>query len=250
MALSVTLMQELCKRLKPGARIASFGYPDIIAKPEEVEDVLGERIKDLKYRDDSGIISKWHNIDQMIPDAKSFFGLLGAKIDIYDIAEHRGGEILVDLNERFVDRAAWPFGTLDGYDFVLDVGTMEHCFNIGQAAKNMAGMLKKGGIILHQNPFSQGNHGFYSINPTWYSDFYGQAGFKLHECWLMPKGKDTIKDIDRGMRFIYTGPEANCVAIAERTEVLLIGWPVQWKYKKMIAAAGLAGEKPREAANG
>lgn len=242
MALSLELMNELCKRLKPGARIAAMGYPDIISWPKEIERILGARSYALKYRDDSDAIGKWHGVEHKIPDAYSFFELQGVRLDVYDVAEHRGGEIIADLNE--------PLGSVNEYDFVIDVGTLEHCFNIGQAALNMAGMLKAGGFILHENPFNWGNHGFYNINPTWYADFYGQKGFKLHECWIVPKGNDPIKKVEWKRRFSYQGPEANCIAIAERLEVLAITWPVQGKYKKMIPAAGVPGELVKESAHG
>ena len=241
MALSSTLMQEVCKRLKPGMHVCSFGYPDLIAHPKEVERILGAKIYSLKYRDDSEAIGKWHGVTHKIPDAVSFFALQGATLDVYDVAEHRGGEIICDLN--------YPDTTVKSYDFVLDVGTLEHCFNIAQAAINMAGMLKAGGVILHENPFAMGNHGLYSMNPTWYADFYGQRGFKLHDCWLVPKGAEPIKDIERTKRFNYSGPEANIIAVAERLEILPFAWQVQSKYKKMIPAAGVAGEKLREVVN-
>jgi len=232
LALSLNLQNELCGRLKPGARIASFGYPDIIAPPSEIARLLGDRINQLHCREDSEQIGKWHGVQHPIPDAYSFFNLLLATLDVYDVAQHRGGEIIADLNE--------PLRVVSEYDFVIDVGTIEHCFNIGQAALNMAGMLKAGGFILHENPFAMGNHGFYSINPTWYADFYGQQGFKLHECWLVAKENAPVKNVERTSRFMYQGPEANCIAIAERLEVLPITWPHQSKYKKMITAAAAA----------
>jgi hypothetical protein len=248
MALSVILCQELCARLKPGDRIASWGYPDIIAPPKEIERILGAKIYGLKYRDDSAAIGKWHGVEHRIPDAYSFFAAQGATLDVYDVAQHRGGEIIADLNE--------PLAIVTEYDVVIDVGTIEHAFNIGTAFVNMASMLKRGGVILHENPHNWGNHGFYGIQPTLYADFYGQSGFTLHECWLCPRGKDPIKDIERKRRFSYSGPEANMIAIAERTEILPIQFPVQGKYKSMISAAvaapaaGVPGAPERETANG
>lgn len=242
MALSTLLMRELCKRLKPGARIASMGYPDIIAPSKEIESILGAKCYSIKYHGDSEAIGKWHGVEQKIPDAHSFFELQGATLDVYDVVDHRGTEIIADLNK--------PFTVPRGYDFVIDVGTMEHCFNIGCAALNMAGILTKGGFILHENPYSMGNHGLYSINPTFYADFYGQRGFRLHECWLVPRGHDPIKNVDRTRRFKYEGPEANMIAIAERTEVLPVRFVVQSKYKKMIPDAEDAGVQLKEVEHG
>ena len=52
------------------------------------------------------------------------------------------------------------------YDLVMDSGTAEHCFNIGQTFENYFHMLKPGGLLLQYIPFLSPNHGFWSANPT------------------------------------------------------------------------------------
>lgn len=235
MALTTFMLGELCKRLKPGMRVAAFGYPDIIADTVEVASVLKGKIGDLKYHDDSEGIAKYHGVTHRIPTAQSFFSAMGAQLDVYDIAKHRGPEIVVDLNE--------PFASIGSYDIVLDCGTLEHCFHIGCAAINMASMLGRGGLIFHENPFNWGNHGFWNINPTFYADFYGQPGFRLLEMWLSPMGNKPEPHRFRQQRFAYEGPEANNVVIAERTEILQVKHVVQWKYRKTVpVAVHAAGE--------
>jgi len=232
-----------------------MGYPDIIALPKEIEKILGARIYKLKYRDDSAEIQKWHRVEHKIPDAHSFFELQGVTLDVFDVAQHRGGEIVCDLNYQLgYGLTGSSVGPLGYYDFVLDIGTLEHCFNIGQAAINMVWLLKQGGIILHENPFNQGNHGFYNINPTWYADFYGQEGFELLELGMIARncaeaGKQ-VPGILKTKRFRYMDSEANMVAIAKRVKVLPVGYPVQSKYKTLIPAAGVSGEQMKEVAHG
>src|SRR3990167_6188878 len=221
-ALNYPMMKALCDRLKPGSRIASMGYPDLLAPVVAFETILGDRFDDLKYRDDSNSICQRHGIRPLrkIPDAKSFFGLLEANLDVFDIVQERGDEIICDLNHEMMIAPGV-------YDFVLDVGTLEHCFNIAQAVFNMAGLLKEGGVIFHENPFLMGNHGFYSMNPTWYADFYGQDGFRLISCVLITKNR--IGDVPHTGRFIFTDDEATCFAIAERTKILPLTFPTQTK---------------------
>lgn len=213
-----------------GGRIASMGYPDIVAPPELIAKVLGDRLENLKYREDSEAICKWHGIKPVrpIPDAKSFFSLLGADLEVFDIVQTRGDEIMRDLN--------YPIDERDEYDFVLDVGTIEHCFNIGQAALNMAGLLKPSGLIFHGNPFNSGNHGFYGLNPTWYADFYGQPGFELMHCHLEARGSTEQYTPALTGRFSCPYGEVNIFAIARRIDVRPIRFPVQHKYAKMIGA--------------
>lgn len=253
MALSSALLVRLMERLKPGAGIASFGYPDIISPLKEVELILGAKFYGLKYREDSQAICARHGLeDRRVPDAASFFALLGCALDVYDIVAERGCEKILDLNDPL------PVGKPLQYDFILDVGTMEHCMNIGQAAKNMASMLKVGGFILHENPYNMGNHGFYNINPTWYADFYSQQGFKLRALEMVvrndPANGTYIGGVHGTKRFTYLKSEANVVAVAERTEMLAIRWPHQSKYKKTIAAhaapAAVDSGEIMEVANG
>ena len=231
MALSNLVAYDFIPRLKKGDRIASMGYPDIITPEPLLKKLIGElKYSMLTFRQDSARICKRHNIDyRLIPDADSLFDLMGAKLDVFDIVEYRGGEILCDLN--------YPIPQKEQYDYVLDVGTAEHCFNIGQAIINMAQLLKKDGTIFHSNPFVMGNHGFYGLNPTLFSDFYGQPGFRLDWLRLMISGSNEVLDVPPVKRFQAPAAEVDIFAAATRTEVREITYPTQYKYVILAAAA-------------
>lgn len=234
MALTPLVTEYLVPLLKDGMKIASMGYPDIVASESAVERWLDGR--KCEYRDDAAKICKWHGMPiQRIPEAKSFFEAFGVTLDVFDLYQTRGDEILCDLNEP-IDNS------MQGkYDFVLDVGTLEHCFNIAQAARNMAGLLNKGGIILHSNPFSMGNHGFYGLNPTWFHDFYNQDGLELIWCFLMEKGSNQAIQVPMTKRFdCQTDKELNIFAAARRTEIQTILYPQQTKYVALAAAGNRA----------
>ena len=225
MALTALTTSKLFPMIRPGHRVAAMGYPDMIAPPAMFAGL------DITYREDSEAICKRHGLPRrQIPDARSVFKAMGAKLDVFDIVQERGDEILCDLNDSW---AQHPSGE---YDFVLDVGTIEHCFNIGQAAVNMAGLLKAGGVIFHGNPFQSGNHGFYGIQPTWYADFYGQDGFELLYCYLQRRGTEESLEPPLTGRFSLSDGEVNIFAAARRTAILPIQWPCQTKYKKLIGA--------------
>lgn len=230
MALTTFATDYLVPLIKEGSRIASFGYPDIVSSEKDVLMWLGKR--ECAYREDAETICKWHGLNpQRIPDAASFFEAFGATLDVFDIVQARGNEILCDLNEPMDAMYA------QRYDFVLDVGTIEHCFNIGQAAKNMGALLNRNGIIIHGNPMVMGNHGFYGLNPTWFADFYGQPGFELLWCKLMEKGGTEAFNVPYTKRFIYdVAKEVNIFAAAKRTAILPIAWPTQTKYAALVAA--------------
>lgn len=237
MALSRWALEALLERIKPGAAIASMGYPDILAEPKDVADILGDKLPQLRYRQDSEDICQRHGLYlRPVPDAESFFELLGCSLDVYDIVAERGDEIILDLNYPF------PANSCEQYEAVLDVGTLEHCFNIAQALVNMACMLKVGGVIVHDNPWNYGNHGFYAPQPTLFADFYGDNGFRVLESKLVCK--DGYVETPKTKRFIYEGRESVLFTVAERVAVQEIAFPVQTKYRKK------AHENSREDRNG
>jgi len=225
MALNPLMFSRLVGMLKEGQAIASMGYPDILIAPEALRELMGDKILGVKYREDSARICGRHKIPYRdVPDAESVFECFGVSLDVYDIVQDRGCETLCDLNHPI------PEAAVAQYDYVLDVGTLEHCFNVGQALFNMASMAKVGGYVLHENPFNWGNHGFYNLNPTLFHDFYGDNGFTVMECVLMNfKTKDLYAPPAKG-RF-HMDAEANVITVARRDEIKPFTMPMQGKYR-------------------
>lgn len=225
MAISSAMLARAVKCLgeRPqGRKVASMGYPDILASPAEIEK-LGISPW-LAVRDDSEKICQRHSVSpRPIVKSEAFFKALDADLDVYDLTAERGGEIIADLNQPWIREPAT-------YDLVLDPGTLEHCFNIAQAAFNMADMVKQDGYILHDNPLLSGNHGFYGMNPTWYHDFYGQNGFELISCDLYSRQMPSKVDLTR--RFVVPAHEFHVSAVAKRIVVRPLIYPTQTKYRR------------------
>jgi hypothetical protein len=222
------MLAGLLKKLSPGQAIASMGYPDIALKPEQLQSLLGDKFSSLKYREDSAAIAKRHGMkaDTLCPDAEHLFELCGVSLDVYDVIQERGCEIVCDLNYPLPERVCGQ------YDYVLDVGTAEHCFNVAQALVNMACLVNVGGTVFHENPFNWGNHGFYGLNPTLYHDFYTDNGFEV-EIRLVTRDGRTC-EAPPTKRFVMVGEEVNCFAIAKRLELRDIVFPTQTKYRKSL----------------
>jgi len=235
MALSLSQTEAISRLIKPGMRVCSFGYPDLIAPQEMIDSILKTTFSPVEFRADSEAICKRHGLKpHPIPDAHSFFRLLGAQLDVFDVVKERGCEILCDLNQTMVPRGA--------YDMVLDVGTAEHCFNIGRALINMASMVKEGGYIIHENPANWGNHGFYNLNPTLFFDFYTDNGFEVQDLKLVTRdGRSFVPNPVK--RFRFSDEEVNIFCIAQRIKVQPLIFPIQTKYKGLIPAAGASGER-------
>ena len=231
MALNPLMLIKLVELMKPGQAIASMGYPDIVMPEKDIEAFLDG--KEIKYRPEADKICMRHGIKlQKIPDAESFFEAFGVALDVYDVVEERGGEVIVDLNYPIPSQACGQ------YDYVLDVGTLEHCFNIPQALINMAALVNVGGVVFHDNPFNWGNHGFYNVCPTLFADFYAENGFEVQYLKLIPRGGQEIWEVPLTGRFVYTDKEANIFTVAKRVEIKEFTFPTQSKYKAIHAQIG------------
>lgn len=226
MALNPLMFSRLVGLLKEGQAIASMGYPDILVEPEELRELMGEKILGVKYREDSRRICGRHKIPfRAVPDAESLFEQFGVALDVYDIVKARGCETICDLNYPV------PEAAIAQYDYVLDVGTLEHCFNVGQALFNMASMAKVGGYVFHENPYNWGNHGFYNLNPTLFHDFYGDNGFEVVDCVLMDFKTKQLYQPHEWKRFRLLNCEANILTVARRVELKEFSMPMQGKYR-------------------
>lgn len=213
-------------------KMVSAGYPDILCPRASIEKLFGSKVAgSIKLRPDSSDILKWHGLTgQMdgVVETKHFFAMLGVEVTFLDINQVRGDEIIQDLNE--------PLGPAlrNCFDIVYDGGTMEHCFNVGQAVKNFLDTARVGGYIYHSNPMNMLNHGFYNFSPTFYFDFYNDNGHALVAeivALTGPLKKLEVVKTPETERFLWQGGEATIVAIAQKRHDGAVKWPLQTKYK-------------------
>jgi SAM-dependent methyltransferase len=114
-------------------------------------------------------------------NARALFTALGAKtVQALDVSGYEDADIISDfgapINEDLHEK----------FDFIFDAGTLEHIFNLPIALSNICRMLTVGGHIALFNPCSNAiDHGFYSISPTLYYDFFGANGFSKFSCYLI-----------------------------------------------------------------
>lgn len=213
-------------------RIVSLGYPDILASKENLELLFGEElIGKLSLRADAKTIldrHDAHDVNTTVIDAKDLFHELGYELDVIDIVQERNCEILIDLNYPI------PKSMHNSYALVLDAGTMEHCFNISQAAQNIGNMAAVGGYVMHGNPINMYNHGFYNLNPTWYYDFYETNGFKIDFMKLVsnPIRGSKICDVHSYLPFENVPEDTSILVLARKLNVSDFDFPIQKKYRR------------------
>ena len=222
MALPLYALEILAPHLR-NAKVLCLGHPDILATAEEIEQLF--HVKPTRTADYGEV----HAVNRPLVDTMEFFALLGSTLDCVDVHASRGTERIVDLNEP---------ADLGEYDLVIDPGTTEHCFNIGQAMKNAASAVKAGGRIYHSPPMNMMNHGFYNVCPTMLWDFYTQNGWLLEA--LQHRSATTAKMIGLNSavsRLFEPDKDASLICLARCVKKRPILWPTQFKYRYLQQVA-------------
>jgi hypothetical protein len=104
-----------------------------------------------------------------------FLALWGIQdVECVDIDAYEGASIIADLNVDVISHDA-----NEGFDLVIDAGTLEHCFNISNAMEYIHNALKPDGIVFHTSPANRMiDHGLFQISPTFYRDYYQAAKYE------------------------------------------------------------------------
>lgn len=224
---------KLCKEMIDSLqlkKVLSLGYPDLLIKEEHLEYIFNKHV-DIKIHRDSDKIAKDHGRPGLpIYDAFDLFSKMGVELETLDTKRWNGRGIVHNMNIPI------PDGLKGGYQFLIDLGTLEHCFNIAQAMKNISELLCVGGVVYHQNPLAFVNHGFYSISPTFYNDYYRNNGFSLlhFKYWDSATDKDglmvNLKPLE-SRRIMDVPQQSINVICARKDRNVSIIYPIQSIYK-------------------
>lgn len=114
-------------------------------------------------------------------NCQTILTLLGAdKVYVADVSDYENPDIIMDFNVPVDNKYHNKF------DIILDIGTLEHIFNIPRALENIKLMCKPGGTIILFAPASNAiNHGFYQICPTLFRDYFALNGFENFNCFIL-----------------------------------------------------------------
>jgi hypothetical protein len=154
---------------------------------------LEQTLKILKRNDiEPSVLPKDFDTRNKIPDwvdtpydkninAQTLLKLLGGdKIFAADVSRYENPDFIIDLNDPILDSSL-----LERFDTIVDVGTLEHIFDINSALDNIVNMLKVGGQLIIIVPASNAiDHGFYSFSPTLFFDYFSGNGFCDFSCYL------------------------------------------------------------------
>ena len=218
---------NVLKKLAP-CRMLSLGMPDLLLTEE----------LDVPERPNADWLRQLHQWKGRIYDTEAVFKLHSIKATYLDNRGWVGKELVGDLNEDINrqhgtvfenELCPWDHTLYEKFDVVLDPGTLEHCFNIAQAFVNVRNLCRPKGHIIHINPANIPNHGFYSISPTAYFDWYAWHGDHVLATALLA-GDDVLK-IENRMTFTCLKGGWSLVLVQRSPTVTKAhGWPTQWKY--------------------
>lgn len=195
----------------------SAGYPDLLIKGDDLPEGT------FTERPNSKALQKHHTFDAPIYDAREVFGAIGLELMVIDRARYEDSENVVDLNDAVM------LSNEDGslFDLVIDPGTIEHCWDIGQAASNLANAVKLGGYISHSTPISMFNHGYYNLNPLWFWDFYNANGFEIRRLSIVDRHGGEFSDFDATSRLGNVPDNCAILCLAQRVEIKPLEVPQQ-----------------------
>ncbi len=166
--------------------VLTLGQQAVYGTLEDVKNILISydlKLKSLKRGFDSkNKIPAWAGTPlDKFTNVHAVMTLLGAaRVFVTDISDYENPDYLIDLNydinEEYYEK----------FDVILDVGTLEHIFDVPVALSNLTKMLRKEGEIILIVPSSNAiDHGFYSFSPTLFFDFFTANGFSNFSCYLI-----------------------------------------------------------------
>jgi hypothetical protein len=140
-----------------------------------------------------------------------------SSVESIDYSDYEGAKILHDLNKPITDALVQKYGT------VVDFGTLEHVFDIGQALRNCSRLCREGGQILHALPANNlCGHGLWQFSPELFFSLYSEAnGYANTEIFLADlKDAKTWFAVDKpseGRRITFKS--SNEIYVLVRTEL-------------------------------
>lgn len=202
---ALRMLARVWPSVQKPACVVSLGYPDCFATAAEFFDLLGLPYVRVLSEEASRKARKLHgsNTAEPVPDMHDVFERMGGSLRVWDLAVLRGREEVVDLNGPFPVEPC-------SVDVILDLGTLEHVWNMGAAMQRCAVALRRGGIIIHIHPLTMMNHGYWSPQPRTYRDFYQANGFDLLALKGVMRGTEEPFDLPLSRR---AAPDKECMTL-------------------------------------
>lgn len=188
------LIDNAQARIKRRPRVLALGYPDVLAVEETFSRLeLPVEWKSIPKRPDGPAVWKGHGRglgNYPMCESKALINALGGDCIVIDAIRWGQEDEIINLNQPLTNQQKEKLGD---FDIIIDPGTVEHCFNIAQAFISIVDLLAPLGFVYHQAAVAFPNHGFWSISPTAFFDFYESRRFILGTpyLWVDTQDKDS-----------------------------------------------------------
>jgi len=205
-------------------KVLCLGYPDLLVDEKTLVSIYGnDFVKSIPEDSCANEIRVWHKSTlPKIYDALYLLEHHGFEVTIFDTFSHRNIETIVDLNEPISEEF------FNKFDLIIDTGTLEHCFNVGTAFKNVCSTVKVGGIFMTAAPMTKLNHGYWNFGTIVHYDGFTQNGFEILDRTFYNRGIEIpLEKITP--KSIPLKSVATCIAKKIKQQDWI--WPIQGKYK-------------------
>lgn len=142
---------------------------------------------------------------------------------------------------------ALPGGQLCGgsYNTVINHGTAEHVFNIGQVFRTMHEYCAVGGLMIHESPFTGWiEHGFYSLQPGLFFDLAEVNHYDLVGMFIQDLHNQTVLQVNSREQIYQLAADEEIPAntmlltVLRKTQPSPFVTPVQGVYRGALSPAG------------
>jgi SAM-dependent methyltransferase len=237
------MLTEAVKRPFSGS-ILTLGRQHVYVTANEVQSMatqLGVKLRPMpvELHREPSLSAKGYVSDDWLLRSLGF-----DQITRLDYSDYESSELIFDLNEPQT-----PATLSHQFDVVLDSGTLEHVFDFAAGLRHCVRAVREQGRIVHLTPSSNCvEHGFYSVSPTLFADFYAASGFKVDRVWLceipidLPRGTWNVYDyLGSSQRFISLGQLSQQIwftfAVVTASQGIEPRTPQQWIYTQTWSQA-------------
>jgi len=230
--------------IRPGGALLEIGeanwYGDV--PTQSLADDIRRFVADPARRE--ALLARLKSLESVPPQsasfdhAKIFYEIFYAPCEHQAIDFH-GTEIAqkIDLNA--------PIRLNRKFDVVVNNGTAEHVFNIGQVYCTMHDYTAVGGIMIHEGPFFGWiDHGFFTMQPTLFFDLAEFNHYAIHGMFITEISSQTMIPV-RSREEIYELAESQRIPMNAQLFVVMrknvdqpFRVPVQGYYRGSLSDVG------------
>lgn len=164
------MVEDLSRRnVRPSGHLLTLSRSHIMFSGAEFNRVLKSYDWNIEIKED--------NLRYSLLNDETVFQALGFdSLNSIDNSDYQGATIIHDLNNTDI-----PEELLGKYDYIIDIGTIEHVFHLPNVFENIHKLLKEGGTFIFNQPVIYGlNHGYHNSSPCLYYDYFRANNYDIN----------------------------------------------------------------------